>query len=61
MLDAITLARFFSLNFLLVALYKAGHFSEWGCALWDAARVMDQGLHSAGALSVPALSLCLSL
>ena len=43
-LDAILLARFLRFKRLLIILYQQGHFPEWGCALWDSARIIDSQL-----------------
>ena len=42
--DAILLAREFQFKDLLILLYKKGHFLDWGCALWDAGRLIDPQL-----------------
>jgi len=39
-LDAILVARAFRLYWLLILLYKEGHFGVWGCAMWDSARLI---------------------
>jgi len=43
-LDCILLARFFHFEDLLVMLYRQGYFPEWGCALWDSGRIINDEL-----------------
>ena len=43
-LDAILLSRFLKFKRLLIILYQQKHFGDWGCALWDSARIIDAQL-----------------
>ena len=53
-LDAILLARFLKFKRLLIILYQQKHFGDWGCALWDAARIIDSPVRTRDSAGVDA-------